>query len=156
MYIIFLALWIIFNGNLTLEIFLFGVVIAALLYAFLCKFMDFSIQKDILLWKKAFLLFRYLLILLVEIMKANVTAMKLLFSERYEIEPALVHFRTDLKTKFARALLANSITLTPGTITVSLKGDELWVHCLDKTLAEGLSDGIFVKELERLEKVNGK
>ena len=153
MYFIFLALWIIFNGNLTLEIFLFGVVIAALIYAFVCKFMDFSIHKDIILWKKLFLILRYIVILIVEIIKANVSAMKLLFSEKNEIEPILVRFRTPLKSRVAKVVLANSITLTPGTITVSLEGDEFQVHCLDKTLAEGLSDGIFVKELERLERI---
>lgn len=153
MYFVFLALWIIFNGNLTLEIFLFGVVIAALLYAFICKFMEFSIHKDILLWKKIFFMLRYLVILIVEIVKANVSAMKLLFSEKNEIEPVLVRFRTTLKTKTAKVVLANSITLTPGTITVSLEGDEFQVHCLDKTLAEGLSDGIFVKELEKMERM---
>lgn len=153
MYFIFLALWIIFNGNLTLEIFLFGVVIAALIYAFVCKFMDFSIHKDIILWKKLFLILRYIVILIVEIIKANVSAMKLLFSEKNEIEPILVRFRTPLKSRVAKVVLANSITLTPGTITVSLEGDEFQVHCLDKTLAEGLFDGIFVKELERLERI---
>ena len=67
----------------------------------------------------------------------------------------LVRFRTTLRTRVARVLLANSITLTPGTITVTLEGDELTVHCLDKTLAEGLSDGIFVRELEKLERMEG-
>lgn len=153
MYFVFLALWIIFNGSLTLEIFLFGVVIAAVIYAFVCKFMEFSIHKDILLWKRLFLMLRYLVILIVEIVKANVSAMKLLFSEQNEIEPVLIRFRTPLKTKAAKVVLANSITLTPGTITVSLEGDEFQVHCLDKTLAQGLSDGVFVKELEKMERM---
>ncbi len=52
-------------------------------------------------------------------------------------KPALVRFKTDLKTKQARVVLANSITLTPGTITVTLEEDEYVVHCLDKELAEG-------------------
>lgn len=153
MYFVFLALWIIFNGSLTLEIFLFGVVIAAVIYAFVCKFMEFSIHKDILLWKRLFLMLRYLVILIVEIVKANVSAMKLLFSEQNEIEPVLIRFRTPLKTKAAKVVLANSITLTPGTITVSLEGDEFQVHCLDKTLTQGLSDGVFVKELEKMERM---
>lgn len=153
MYFVFLALWIIFNGSLTLEIFLFGVVIAAVMYAFICKFMDFNVHKDILIWKRLFLLLRYLVILIVEIVKANISAMKLLFSEKNEIEPVLVRFRTSLKTKTAKTLLANSITLTPGTITVSLEGDEFQVHCLDRSLAEGLSDGVFVKELEKMEQI---
>ncbi len=122
MYFIFLALWIIFNGKFTLEILLFGIVIASVIYWFMCRFMDFSIQKDLLLWKRGLLLLRYFGILILEIIKANVTTMKLLFSEKYEIEPVLITFQTTLETRMARVLLANSITLTPGTITVSLEG----------------------------------
>lgn len=156
MYFVFLALWVIFNGNFTLEIFVFGLVIAGCMYAFICKFMDFSIQKDIEIWKRLFLILRYIVILVIEIIKANVTAMKLLFSEKEAVEPVLVHFQTSLKTKIAKVVLANSITLTPGTITVSLKGDELWVHCLDKSLAEGLAECVFVKELEKIERMEKK
>ena len=153
MFVIFLVLWIVFNACFTWEIFWFGVAIAACMYAFICKFMDFSFQKDMIWTKRSLLLLRYLVILIVEIIRANIAAMKLLFSEKNAVEPILIRFRTSLQTKAARVLLANSITLTPGTITVSLEGDELVVHCLDKTLAEGLADGIFAKELERLEKV---
>ena len=135
-----------------MEILLFGIVIASVIYWFMCRFMDFSIQKDLLLWKRGLLLLRYFGILILEIIKAKVKTMKLLFSEKYEIEPVLITFQTTLETRMARVLLANSITLTPGTITVSLEGNELQVHCLDKPLADGLSDGIFVRELEKLEK----
>ena len=48
-------------------------------------------------------------------------------------------------------IFANSITLTPGTITVSLKGDELVIHCLDKTMAEGMEDTVFERLLEKME-----
>ncbi len=154
MFFVFLLLWIIFNGNVTLEIILFGVVISAFIYLFICKFMDFSVHKDIVMGKKLFFILRYLVVLIIEILKANVATMKLLFCEKYEVEPVLIKFRTNLKTKTARVLLANSITLTPGTITVSLEGNELQVHCLDKSLEEGLSDCIFVRELEKLEKVD--
>lgn len=153
MYFVFLALWIIFNGNFTLEILLFGLVISGCMYAFICKFMDFSIQKEKRLWKRLFFILRYIVILVIEIIKANVTAMKLLFSEKEAVEPVLVHFKTSLKTKTAKVILANSITLTPGTITVSLEGDELLVHCLDKSLSEGLSECVFVKELEKIERI---
>lgn len=153
MYLVFLALWIIFNGNVTLEIVIFGLVIAGFMYAFVCKFMDFSIQKELQLWRRLLLILRYIVILVIEIIKANVTAMKLLFSEKEEIEPVLVHFKTSLTNRMAKVVLANSITLTPGTITVSLEGDEFVVHCLDKSLSEGLSECVFVKELEKIEQV---
>ena len=75
-------------------------------------------------------------------------------SSRYEIEPAVVRFKTDLKTQQARILLANSITLTPGTITVSLEEDEYVVHCLDKSLAEGINSSVFVTLLRKMERIN--
>ena len=59
--------------------------------------------------------------------------------------------KTDLKTKTARVLLANSITLTPGTITVSLQDNVYTVHCLDKQFGEGLSDSTFVWLLHKIE-----
>ncbi len=52
MFLVYFALWVIFNGNITLEICIFGVIIAALLFAFTCKFMDCSIKKKIRAYKK--------------------------------------------------------------------------------------------------------
>ena len=69
------------------------------------------------------------------------------------MEPCLVRFRTDLRTEPARVALANSITLTPGTLTVSLEGNDLLVHALDREMARGLDDSIFVRQLRRMEEV---
>lgn len=151
MFLLILLLWIIFNGQLTLEIFLFGLVFATVIYAFLCKFLHFSVRKDIITMKRAGYIIEYLVVLFIEIVKANIAVVKLLFSSRYDVEPAIVSFESNLRTEIARVILANSITLTPGTITVSIRDNELKVHCLDKSLAEGLNDSIFVKLLTRLE-----
>lgn len=151
MFLLILLLWIIFNGQLTLEIFLFGLVFATVIYAFLCKFLHFSVRKDIIIMKRAGYIIEYLVVLFIEIVKANIAVVKLLFSSRYDVEPAIVSFESNLKTEIARVILANSITLTPGTITVSISDNELKVHCLDRSLAEGLNDSIFVKLLTRLE-----
>lgn len=151
MYIIFLAMWIVFNGSLTLEIFLFGLVVAALVYGFICAFMDYSIKKDLRLFKKSLRLLQYILVLIWEIIKANAAVMRMILSPKFKNEPVIVHFRTDLKSKSARVLLANSITLTPGTITVSLEEDEYVVHCLDKSLSEGMDSSVFVRLLRKLE-----
>ena len=70
------------------------------------------------------------------------------------MEPQLGHFRSDLRTEFARVVLVNSITLTPGTITVGLEGSDFYVHCLDKEFAEGMDHSVFVELLEKMEAVN--
>lgn len=137
-----------------MEIFLFGLVFASVFYAFLCKFFGFSFKKDIGMIKKTGYVIEYLLVLLVEIVKANIVTAGHLLSSKYTVEPVIVKFTTPLKTEKARVILANSITLTPGTITVRLQYDEFTVHCLDKSLAEGISDSIFVKLLMRMEGVD--
>lgn len=156
MYLLFFIIWIIFNGRFTWEIAAFGVVLAGVMYGFICKFMNYRPSMDVLVCRKLFGFLHYLFVLVKEIVKANVTVIGMIFSSRYELEPAVVRFRTNLQSKFARAVLANSITLTPGTITISMVDGEYIVHCLDKSLADGLERCEFVELLEKLERVDKK
>lgn len=153
MYIIFFLMWVIFNGQITLEIALFGLLIAAVMYGFICRFMDYSWKKDIRMGKCLFLILLYGLALLGEIFKANVQTTRIILGRKKTNRPVLVSFSSGLKSKTARVVLANSITLTPGTITVSLEGDEYVVHCLDKSMAQGLEDSVFVRLLQKMEGV---
>ena len=66
-------------------------------------------------------------------------------------QPALVRFTTGLKTSFGRFMLANSITLTPGTITVKMDGDRLTVHCLKRSMLDTSPDSVFERWIRRLE-----
>lgn len=151
MYLLFLLAWIIFNGNITLEIFIFGVVIAAVMLAFMCKFMDYSLKKELNVYKKSIHFFAYIALLIREIVKANLAIIPKVLTVEEEMEPVIVKFRTNLKSDFTRMLLANSITLTPGTITVSMEEDEYTIHCLDSSLAEGLENSDFEKALMKLD-----
>ena len=102
MFFLFFLVWIIFNGAVTVEIAIFGLGISAGMYAFICKFMNYSIKKDILYLKKGFRILQYMLVLVWEIVKANFAVIKLITSSRYELEPVLIRFKTDLRTKQAR------------------------------------------------------
>lgn len=151
MFVLFFLIWVSFNGQLTAEIAAFGVAIAGVMYLFLCKFLNYHPRYDLFLLKKSPLLIQYIVTLVIEIIKANLVVFRLIYTAEYELEPAIVHFKTDLHSTFARVLLANSITLTPGTITVSLQEDHYMVHCLDKELAEGISSSVFVRLLKKIE-----
>ena len=151
MYFLFLIFWIILNGRFTLEILLFGLVISAVVYAFICRFMGYSPRKDFFLFRNLILLLTFAGVLVKEIARANLSVLKLILSPKYEPEPALIYFRTDLKYGVSRVLLANSITLTPGTITVEMKDGEYLIHCYDKTMGEGLDSSVFVSMLKKLE-----
>ncbi len=69
------------------------------------------------------------------------------------MEPVLIQFDMNFKSDTSKFMLANSITLTPGTITVSVEGNTFTVHCLDKSLAQGIETSVFVKLLEKMEGV---
>lgn len=153
MFLIFFLSWIIFNGQVTTEILIFGVVIAAAVFWFVCKFMDYSLKKELKFYRNIGFFIWYAIVLLKEIIKANLDIIPRIYTVEEEMEPVIVKFRTNLKSDLARVLLANSITLTPGTITVALEEDEYTVHCLDASLAEGLDTSVFVKLLEKYEEI---
>ena len=153
MYLVFLLLWIILNGRVTLEIVLFGMVFSAVFYWFIQKFLGHSLAEDRKWLRRLPRLAKYMVILVFEMIKANRDVIRLVLSPSQEVEPQLVEVRTSLREDSLRTLLANSITLTPGTITVRLKGGYLQVHCLDSSLAEGLEDSTCVRQLREMEAV---
>lgn len=151
MYLFYLALWVIFNGNLTLEILLIGLVVAAAVFAFTCRFMGHSLKKEIKIYRLVFQLLRYTLVLVMEIVKANFAVIHTIMSEKEEPEPVLVSFHTDMETPEGRTFLANAITLTPGTITVSVENQDFVVHGLDESYAEGMDDSVMKKLIKKME-----
>ena len=152
MLLLFFLVWIVFNGRITLEITLFGIAVSALMLLFICRFMGYSLAAERRFYRLALPFFRYVLLLLKEIVVANVAVCRMILTRKEVMEPVLVRIHTDLETETARVILANSITLTPGTITVSLTGQELLVHCLDESLAVGLEDSEFARMLREMEK----
>lgn len=151
MFLLFFAVWLILNGRVTVEICLLGLIISAALFYFACRYMEYSVRKEALIFRLIPLCVRYFWVLVKEIVKANVCVLKIILSPELQPEPAFVYFDTELRTGMAKMVLANSITLTPGTITVSVEGDRYLVHCLDRELAEGMEESVFVELLKEME-----
>lgn len=151
MFLLFLILWIVLNGQLTWEIFFIGCIISLCMFLFLCKFFEYSLKKDKRLFQMIPLMLFYVLILMKEIVKANIDTIQMVLTFREEIDPVIVKFKPQLKTQAAKVLLANSITLTPGTITVSVAEDEFVVHALDADFVRGLNDSEFIRVLKKME-----
>ena len=147
--ILFFVLWIIFNGRITLEIVLFGIAVSALVYLFTVKVMGYSPETDrlILINIPAFLI--YIANLIAEIVKASVSVMRVALSRRAATDPVVVEFDSEFTDDFRNVLLANSITLTPGTITVSQSGNHFVIHALCREYAEGIEECSFVRLLRR-------
>ncbi|MBN1901414.1 Na+/H+ antiporter subunit E [Candidatus Sumerlaeota bacterium] len=70
----------------------------------------------------------YLIVLLIEIIKANFDVAYRVLHPKMPIKPGIVVIKTKLKQDIAKVILANSITLTPGTFTLDIQGDNLLIH----------------------------
>lgn len=152
-FFMFFILWVIFNGRITVQIALTGALLSGALYWFCCKYLGYEENRQRNQIKRLGYMIMYLGVLVIEIIKANIAVLGIAVSKEMTFEPQLFYFRTDLKKTSSRVLLANSITLTPGTITVSLEDSLYCIHCLDKSMAEGIEDSVFVQILHRMEEV---
>lgn len=146
-------LWILFNGKFTWELAAFGTAISLALAWFVQRFIapELTLKKQWAVARHIPDYLRYLALLVREIALATFSVMRMILSDSDVVIPKLASFRADLKTRSALVTLADSITLTPGTITVHLQGDEYLVHCLDESLEAGLHDSGFELMLKKIE-----
>ena len=152
MILLFFLLWILLSGEINTEICIIGAVVSVLLYLFGRKVLGFSIRFDKSLFQRLWGGLRYLIYLFWEILKAGFIVMKMVYTKGNGTEPVLVYFRTNLTSHEAKVALANSITLTAGTITVMIDDDILGVHALDRSLAVGIESSDFERKLKKLER----
>lgn len=121
--------WLMLSGTLTTDVLLIGAVVSlliALLYPNgLSFFTEFRFTPAAIVAG-----FRYYGYFFKELFKSNLTLAGIVLSPSLPIAPAIVKVRTKLKSRMGRLMLANSITLTPGTLSVELEGEWLYVHCV--------------------------
>ncbi len=137
MYFLLFGFWVLLNGKWTTEIAIVGVIVSAALYAFMCAFMDYSPKKEWKIAKRFGKIVGYFFYLVGEIFKSAWGTMVLIWSPDKEVEPRVTSFRTRLRTDAGKVVLANSITMTPGTITVDVEDDLFLIHCLDESFDVG-------------------
>ncbi len=151
MFLMLLVFWLIFNGRVTVEIFLVGVAVCAALTFMWYKL--FKIKRNVVLpsFKAIWRYLCYFGNLIIEIIRCNLEVMRLILHPQEEVHPQLVTFPVKLKKESHKVILANSITLTPGTITVGLQDNTIRVHGLDASFLEGIEECDMVKRLEKME-----
>ena len=151
MAVLLFFLWIILNGRITLELVLVGAVVTAVVYFLACKALGYSMKKDLQLLRNLPVAIIYMVNLVLEIIKASVSVIALIWSGTRKPDPVFVEFHSGLKEEMQNVILANSITLTPGTYTVIQEGDYFLVHCLREEMGQGMSESSFVKLLRRVQ-----
>ena len=90
---------------------------------------------------EVFRLFAYIPWLIYQIFLANIHVASLVLNPRMPIDPKMIRFKTKLNKDISLTTFANSITLTPGTITADIVDGELYVHALNQKVADDLMSG---------------
>jgi multicomponent Na+:H+ antiporter subunit E len=88
--------------------------------------------------------------LLWEIIVSSVQVAAIVLRPKLRIAPHLLRFRTRLPNLTAKIILGNSITLTPGTVTIEIKNDEFFVHVLTRATGASLVDGTMPKKVAKI------
>jgi len=155
MYFLLFAFWIILNGRFTMEILLLGLVFAAAVYAFLWKFMGLTLQKEKRFWIHLGWVLQYVAVLLKEIVMANLMVLKIVLKPKEKVHPIIVSFPSPLKSEMLQVVLADSITLTPGTITVRLYDNKFEVLLCNITKLKDIVRTLYFFALYDASKIPG-
>jgi multicomponent Na+:H+ antiporter subunit E len=130
MFIMLFVFWLLLNNSLEKEIVLLGFGISLVLPFLLCGkcevFTNLSLSPKAILYS-----FLFLFTFLIALVKANFDVARRVLSPSLPINPGIVEVKTKLKSKIGRVILADSITLTPGTFTLEIIDDSIFVHWID-------------------------
>lgn len=122
-----LLFWLLLNGTLAGDVVAVGLVVAAAIALAFAG--NLSILSEFRVTPRAFVAaLLYVPYFAKELVKANLSVARIVLSPSLPLNPGIVKVRTRLKSRVGRALLANSITLTPGTLTVEMDGEWLYIH----------------------------
>ncbi|RJX28873.1 MAG: Na+/H+ antiporter subunit E [Dethiobacter sp.] len=136
--VLLLIFWFLISASLDWQHIFTGILLSISLTLFWDQLTIDEHGKTIVNWRQLKISFRYLIFLFVEIVKANFVVAAIVLSPKMPISPGLIVLKVTLKKDLSRVLYANSITITPGTITVDLEGDRLLVHGMTKDHAFGV------------------
>ncbi len=107
-----------------------GALVSVILTIILAKLVNYTIDYRFPV-KLLVFIFAYLPIFTWQLILSNIDVARRVLSPKIPLNPGFVKIKTDLKGDFAKLTLANSITLTPGTLSVDVKGEYLYVHTVD-------------------------
>ena len=153
-FILSLIFWLLLTFRFTVPNLIVGSVASAICSAIFTRYYFKNVYK-FLQPHRYFWFLIYLFIFIWECIKANLDVAYRVLHPAMPIRPGIVKVRTTLKSEFAKTLLANSITMTPGTITVDIIGDDMYIHWIyikseDPEVYTKIITGAFEKYIKRI------
>jgi multicomponent Na+:H+ antiporter subunit E len=148
-FLILFVFWILLSWHFDAEHLILG-LISSLLVTHFTGDLLITRKKIIFSLRKIVPFIQYLFYLTYSIILANIDVAYRVLHPRMPINPRIVKFKSRLKSDIGQTALANSITLTPGTITVDVKYGTFYVHALSDKSAEELLGGEMENKLMKI------
>jgi multicomponent Na+:H+ antiporter subunit E len=127
-------LWCLLQNSFTPQNLVVGLVVGGVIgFALRGATIKIAISQSTFNIKRLFHVVNYIMHLIKEIIVANFKVMKLILAPRLKVRPGIIALPAEVKGDLQVTILGNSITLTPGTITMLVTPDQstLYVHTLD-------------------------
>lgn len=151
LFLVLLLFWVILASRIDSSTVFIGIIISITL-VFYNRNAIFDANKKISLSPKHFFTFlHYLLRLFVDILKANIDVALIVLNPKLPINPSVITIRTSLKSDALKVLFSNSITLTPGTLTLVNDDNKIVVHCLTEEAKQGVINWDMEKIIAKFE-----
>lgn len=128
----FIVLFVIYLFLAPLEVYdiILGAGVSAVLSAIIVRLVDYKVDFLLPVKLVKFLVI-YIPVFIWKLILANFDVARRVLSPKIPLNPGIVKIHTDLKGDFGKLTLANSITLTPGTLSIDIEDDYLYVHAID-------------------------
>ena len=140
--------WLLLSGHFTALLLSLGLVSVLLVVWFLRR-MD-RIDGEVSFMRISFGLIGYLVWLFGAVIMSNLDVVRRIWAPEMPISPNWSRVDTEIRTPLKKTLYANSITLTPGTLTTSAREDHLMVHCLTQENTADLRAGEMERRIRKL------
>jgi multicomponent Na+:H+ antiporter subunit E len=145
-----MIVWIAFTTSFDVQEVIVGAIITAIISIFTIPFFT-CCTLSILSPSRVFYMIYYLFVFIWELIKSNIDVARRVLTPSLPINPGIVKFKTKLPTDYSKMVLANSITLTPGTLSIDIIDDTFYVHWIDVKTTN--PEEAYVEIAEKFEKI---
>jgi len=148
LFVFLMIFWLLLTG-LEIQELAAGLIVSLLITLFLAK--KITVFEDVkIAFRSLYYGLAYIFVFLFELVRSNFDVAFRVLHPKLPINPGIVKVKTKLRSKLGRIILANSITLTPGTLTVEIKDDFFYIHWIDVTAKDiDRSTEIIIQKFEK-------
>ncbi len=149
-WIIVFLIWLAFTSTFAIAEVVVGVIVSFIIAIYNYGYFT-EIGMKSFSPKRVLLIIQYMFVFLWALLKANLNVARIVLTPSLPINPGIVEFETKLKSDFAKLVLANSITLTPGTFTIDIVENRFYIHWLEVSATD--PDEVYKEIAEPFEKI---